>query len=484
LLSARIAVARSEPVPGEAAESGAALADLREGGEMISCTRIFDAEYYLASATPEGHEAEDAASESPRDEGRYRQDADPCNDAGRWIVLRPELPAPLLLRPGVPNMLDGLRPGAPVAPQVLRDLVAGRDPATGRMAAQRRRPAAGAAVPPSGGYDVQFSLPKSVSVLGLLGGMARPGLLAAIRAIHAQAISRALQWAFDLGLIASRSRGRYVAVQRAIGARFDHTTSRAGDPQLHSHAVLSKTAVGLDGRIRQLDNYLLLTHARAIAALARCEEVFLLRERLGLRTRPVAQSYEIIGVPEPLLVLFSKRRRSIVSRMAAIGRDTAQDRRAAQFAAYATRSRKQHGTLRDAQVAWEAEAAAQGWSAEALLQSVAQAQAARPPLRETDAIARATDLLQLCAAHPPQSRGAADGFMAAFELLQHEAIGSEAVLDLAAVCWQAPLMPEVLPRPRDPKNPEISEVMKPTDGIGSPEPDGETAPPHFPELGL
>ena len=101
-----------------------------------------------------------------------------------------------------------------------------------------------------------------------------------------------------------------------------------------------------------------------------------------------------------------------------------------------------------------------------------------------EAIARATDLLQLCAAHPPQSRGAADGFMAAFELLQHEAIGSEAVLDLAAVCWQAPLMPEVLPRPRDPKNPEISEVMKPTDGIGSPEPDGETAPPHFPELGL
>ncbi|MGR3592006.1 MAG: MobF family relaxase [Limimaricola soesokkakensis] len=404
---------------------------------MISCTRIHDVAYYLASA--EQQAADRASTTRPEAAGRDRPEAEPCDGPGRWVVLQPEPPTPLLLRPGVPNILDGLRPGDPVVPGVLRDLVAGRDPATGRMAARRRRPIAGAPVPPPGGYDLQFSLPKSVSLLGLLGELARPGLLAAIRAIHAQAISRALQWAFDLGLIASRSRGRRVAVQRVIGARFDHAASRAGDPQLHSHVVLSKTAIGWDGRLRQLDNYLLLTHAGAIAALARCEEVFLLHARLGLRTRPVGRSYEIIGVPAPLLALFSKRRRAITARMAATGRGTAQDRRAAQLAAYATRSGKTHGALRDAQAAWAAEAAAQGWSAGALLQSVAQAQAMCPPRQEADATARAAELLRLCAGHLSQSHAAADGFTAAFELLQHEAIGSDAVLDLVAACRQAPV---------------------------------------------
>ncbi len=100
-----------------------------------------------------------------------------------------------------------------------------------------------------------------------------------------------------------------------------------------------------------------------------------------------------------------------------------------------------HGVLRDAQADWTAEAEAQGWSPDALLQSVAQAQVARPPRRETDATARAAELLQLCAGHPPQSHAAADGFTAAFELLQHEAIGSGAVLDIVAACRQAPVSP-------------------------------------------
>ena len=69
-----------------------------------------------------------------------------------------------------------------------------------------------------------------------------------------------------------------------------------------------------------------------------------------------------------------------------------------------------------------------------------------PPRQETDATARAAELLRLCAGHPPQSHVAADGFTAAFELLQHEVLGGDAVLDLVAACRQAlvpsrPVMP-------------------------------------------
>ena len=53
----------------------------------------------------------------------------------------------------------------------------------------------------------------------------------------------------------------------APGAGFEHFTSRAGDPHLHSHVVVANMAHGVDGRWSAIDGRGLYAHARAAGAL-------------------------------------------------------------------------------------------------------------------------------------------------------------------------------------------------------------------------
>ena len=87
------------------------------------------------------------------------------------------------------------------------------------------------------GYDLCFSAPKSVSALWALGG---EQTTAAVRAAHRAAVGAALDY-LDAHAAFSRV-GRDGPVQVAsdgfAAALFDHRTSRAGDPQLHTHALV------------------------------------------------------------------------------------------------------------------------------------------------------------------------------------------------------------------------------------------------------
>jgi hypothetical protein len=92
------------------------------------------------------------------------------------------------------------------------------------------------------GYDLTFSAPKSVSALWALGD---DTVVTAIRKAHATAVRTALDYLDDH---ASHSRtGRdghtQVGTDGFAAAVFDHRTSRAGDPQLHTHALV-RTILG------------------------------------------------------------------------------------------------------------------------------------------------------------------------------------------------------------------------------------------------
>ena len=63
---------------------------------MISCTRIYNVAYYLASTeladqkAAAGQEAADRTPTTvPEAMSRDRPDAEPCDGPGRWIVLQP-----------------------------------------------------------------------------------------------------------------------------------------------------------------------------------------------------------------------------------------------------------------------------------------------------------------------------------------------------------------------------------------------------------
>lgn len=256
--------------------------------------------------------------------------------------------------------------GAEVDGRVLRDLAAGRDPESleplVRASANGRR---------SVGYDLQFAAPKSVSVLAAFAG---PEERARILAAHDRAVRRALDYAHAAGLIVTRTgaQGRERAPAAGVSAAvYRHFTSRAQDPQLHSHAVLLNLCVRADGSTGGLDNRAILKSAGGIAALYRSELASGLRAELGYEAVRAGRNFEIAGVAEAVLELFSKRRAAIEAAARERGFDTAEDRVAAQAAAHGTRARKDRETpLAALEAEWERQLVQAGWARAAVFEGV------------------------------------------------------------------------------------------------------------------
>src|SRR5262249_20622158 len=98
---------------------------------------------------------------------------------------------------------------------------------------------------------------------------------------------------------------------RLILAGFEHSTSRAQDPQLHIHTILLNIGVRPDGSTGTLEPREIYRHQLAAGALFRAELALQLEERLHLRARRHERSFEILGVPSALIDHFSKRRAEI-----------------------------------------------------------------------------------------------------------------------------------------------------------------------------
>lgn len=125
-----------------------------------------------------------------------------------------------------------------------------------------------------------------------------------------------------------------------IAAAFDHRTSRAGDPQLHTHVLIANQSRGIDGRWSALDGRLIYRHAKTAGyvyqAVLRAE----VTARLGVGwTRREQGVGEIAGVPSEVLRIFSRRRAEIEQELERLG---ASGRIAAQVATLATRRAKDY----------------------------------------------------------------------------------------------------------------------------------------------
>jgi conjugative relaxase-like TrwC/TraI family protein len=171
------------------------------------------------------------------------------------------------------------------------------------------------------GYDFTFSVQKSVSVLW---GVADAGTQALILEAHHQALGEVL--AFLEREVARTRRGVDAgdgAVAQAdivgiVATAYDHWDSRVGDPQLHTHVVISnKVKTVGDGRWRSLDGRPL--HAAVVALSAHYNAVLADRisESVGVeweqRDRGIHHNpaWELELVPESLIGEFSSRSRMI-----------------------------------------------------------------------------------------------------------------------------------------------------------------------------
>ena len=158
-----------------------------------------------------------------------------------------------------------------------------------------------------------------------------------------------------------------------MAAAFTHRTSRAGDPQWHSHVLVANKVRCADGRWRSLDGREVFAFQKAAGMLYNATLRVELSARVGVAWDPVDRNGQADseGVPRGLIELFSKRRHDVERRGAQriahlevrLGRSLTDDERAEQyqFATYDTRPAKTgHGE--SALVGrWRNEADAAGW---------------------------------------------------------------------------------------------------------------------------
>jgi conjugative relaxase-like TrwC/TraI family protein len=194
-----------------------------------------------------------------------------------------------------------------VEPAQLVAMLTGNDPASGEPLGLRH--VEGGAVP---GFDLTFSAPKSVSLAWALGG--HP-LAAEVKAAHAEAVRAGLDYLQQTACWTRRGAGGHQFVQGSgfLATGYVHRSSRAGDPQLHTHVLVANVTQGPDGRWTRLYHPAIYEHATAASYLYQAHLRDELTRRLGLRWREVINGLsEIEGFTPEQLRAFSTRRAEIL----------------------------------------------------------------------------------------------------------------------------------------------------------------------------
>ena len=162
------------------------------------------------------------------------------------------------------------------------------------------------------GFDLTFSPPKSVSAIW---GLADAGTQTLIAQAHHAAMRDTIALLEDRIALTRVGAGgiAQMPIMGVIATAFDHYDSRAADPQLHTHVVVSNKVQGEDGRWRTLDSRRL---HKAAVALSESYNAFVTDRTarlLGVRWVPVDRGkdrntgWEIEGVPAALIAEFSRR---------------------------------------------------------------------------------------------------------------------------------------------------------------------------------
>jgi conjugative relaxase-like TrwC/TraI family protein len=219
----------------------------------------------------------------------------------------------------------GIPSGSIVTEQALAALYAGRDPASGQPLGRPFPTYVGVDGRPRrhavAGFDLTFTVPKSISVLWAIGDSQTREL---ISDAHRHAVEHAL--AFVEQRVAATRTGhggtQRLTTRGMIAAAFDHWDTRAGDPNLHTHLVIANKLQGPDGQWRSLDARIL--HKAAVAISELYDNLIADRVATAL---PVQWSYrdrghnrtaafELDGIDDPLLSEFSKRSVDVQTRAA------------------------------------------------------------------------------------------------------------------------------------------------------------------------
>lgn len=239
--------------------------------------------------------------------------------------------------------------------EVLRDLFDGRHPRTGEQLVQPRivdgkdvrRP----------GHDLTFSAPKTVSAVW---AVADEELRNAISQAQLRAVETAMEHITEQGGLELRY-GQGGKVRRPadelIWATFEHSTSRAQDPQLHTHTLLINMA-GKEAAWGALESNR-MHQMRAEAAAIYRSTLAAEMQRQGFAIERAGANFEVVGVQESLTQKWSTRAEEIREELRRQGVNSYE---ASSAAAKATREDKGEVARPILYAGWEREAAEHGFT--------------------------------------------------------------------------------------------------------------------------
>ncbi len=166
-------------------------------------------------------------------------------------------------------------------------------------------------------WDLAFSAPKPV---GVLWAMAPEHIRRLIERAHREAVDEALAYLQQVAGYTRRGKGGKIIERTSlVFATFLEGTSRAQDPQPHTHCVLANVGVREDGttgalKTEETFNYKLAAGERYQLALAAR-----MHQWLGLPIEFERVAFWIVGVPKGVCRFFSKRQQQIEQVMEARG---------------------------------------------------------------------------------------------------------------------------------------------------------------------
>ena len=170
------------------------------------------------------------------------------------------------------------------------------------------------------GTDLTFSLPKSWSLLALVGGDKR------IIEAYREAVTETLRWAeknaAQTRMGSKEGYGKVASDNLTIGL-FQHDTNRNQEPNLHFHAVVANVTQGPDGKWRALRNDKLWSLNTLLNSMT-MGRFRMAVETMGYAAGPVGKhgNFEAAGIGREQIMAFSSRREEVLDAVRQLGENS------------------------------------------------------------------------------------------------------------------------------------------------------------------
>lgn len=336
-------------------------------------------------------------------------------NAGYWLAAVAEGGDDYYTKPGeapgewIGELAADLELAGRVDAESYSAILEGRDPTSGRQLLRRpetryrpRPDGTEKRIEPVLGYDVRFSAPKSVSILYALGDEATR---ARVVNVLNEAVGQGLAHLEHEACFVQRGKGGH-RIERGdgfVGMAFRHRMSRAGDPALHVHVVVSNlTRAASDGKWLSLASPQgrspLWPHGKSAGVVFQAALRAGFMREFGLDFADVTNGYaDLRGFDRSVIDALSTRSREITTWLEKHGLSSVE---AAQTAAYRTRDKKDYGVDEDdRRNEWIVAAEPHGVTPESVGAMVTEARPCEPRRVSAEDVGAALEKLEQTSSH-------------------------------------------------------------------------------------